>query len=98
MLCLHISNKLFLFTGKHEEKQDEHGSISRHFIRKYMIPEQCDLDQVSSNLSSDGVLSISAPRKEQPKVTNEKVVKIEHTGKPAIKESSEKKVEKKDKK
>ena len=63
-----------------------------------MIPEQCDVDQVTSSLSSDGVLSISAPRKEVPKITGEKVVKIEQTGKPAIRESGEKKVEQKDEK
>ncbi|XP_058796929.1 protein lethal(2)essential for life-like [Phymastichus coffea] len=91
-----VVDKYVIVEGKHEEKQDEHGSISRHFVRKYLIPEQCNLDQVTSSLSSDGVLSITAPRKEQSKTTNEKVVKIEHTGKPAIKESVEKKVEKKD--
>lgn len=92
-----VVDKFVVVEGKHEEKQDEHGSISRHFIRKYLIPEQCDVDQVSSSLSSDGVLSITAPRKELPKTNNEKTVKIEHTGKPAIRENSEEKkpVEKK---
>jgi len=93
-----VVDKFVIVEGKHEEKQDDHGTISRHFVRKYMIPDQCDIDQVGSNLSSDGVLSITVPRKEQPKLTNEKVVKIEHTGKPAIKESGEKKTEKKDEK
>lgn len=48
--------------GKHEEKQDEHGLISRHFIRKYVLPEEYKYEDVISNLSSDGVLSISAPK------------------------------------
>lgn len=63
-----------------------------------MIPEQCDIEQVASSLSSDGVLSITVPRKDQPKLTNEKTIRIEQTGKPAIKESGDKKVEKKDEK
>lgn len=71
-------------TAKHEEKRDEHGWISREFMRKYMIPEQCDLDKVQSTLSSDGVLTIVVPKKEQPKIENERTIKIEHTGKPAI--------------
>ncbi|XP_031836310.1 protein lethal(2)essential for life [Nomia melanderi] len=83
-----VVDKYVIVTAKHEEKRDEHGWISRQFTRKYMIPEQCDIDQVSSKLSSDGVLSITAPRKDQPKVENERVVKIEHTGKPAIQPKS----------
>ena len=79
-----LVDKFVVVTAKHEEKQDEHGWISRQFVRKYLIPEQCDIDQVASKLSSDGVLTITAPRKDQPKLENERVIKIEHTRKPAI--------------
>nr|XP_003701702.1 PREDICTED: protein lethal(2)essential for life-like [Megachile rotundata]XP_012136839.1 PREDICTED: protein lethal(2)essential for life-like [Megachile rotundata] len=73
--------------GKHEEKQDEHGWISRQFVRKYLVPEQCDIDQIQSSLSSDGVLMITAPRKEsEPK--NERIIKIQNTGQPALREDS----------
>uniref|UniRef100_A0A8D8GBF2 Protein lethal(2)essential for life n=1 Tax=Culex pipiens TaxID=7175 RepID=A0A8D8GBF2_CULPI len=54
--------------GKHEEKQDEHGFVSRHFVRKYRLPEGHDLEKVASSLSSDGVLTIRAPRLELPEV------------------------------
>ncbi|KAK0159033.1 hypothetical protein PV328_009965 [Microctonus aethiopoides] len=76
--------------GKHEEKKDEHGYISRHFVRKYLIPDQCDLSQVSSSLSSDGVLSITAPRKDVPMVENEKKIEIKYVDKPAIAQISKK--------
>lgn len=79
-----VVDKFVIVTAKHEEKRDEHGWISRQFTRKYLIPEQCDLDQVASKLSSDGVLTIVVPRKDQPKVENERVIKITHTGKPAL--------------
>ncbi|XP_029054767.1 protein lethal(2)essential for life-like [Osmia bicornis bicornis] len=79
-----VVDKYVMVSAKHEEKRDEHGWISRQFMRKYLIPEQCDVDQVQSKLSSDGVLTITAPRKDQPKLENERTVKIEHTGKPAI--------------
>lgn len=91
-----IVDKCVVVEGKHEEKQDEHGWISRQFTRRYMIPEQCDIDQVTSSLSSDGVLNITAPRKEQPKIQNERNITIEQTGKPALKENTEKKEEKKE--
>ncbi|XP_050582225.1 protein lethal(2)essential for life-like [Bombus affinis] len=84
--------------GKHEEKQDEHGWISRQFTRKYLIPEQCDVDQVTSSLSSDGVLNITAPRKDEPKVQNERTVTIEQTGKPALREAEKKEMKEEEKK
>lgn len=83
-----VSDKYVIVTAKHEEKRDEHGWVSRQFTRKYLIPEQCDIDQVSSKLSSDGVLTITSPRKDQPKVENERVVKIKRTGKPALQSKS----------
>lgn len=49
--------------AKHEERQDEHGYISRHFVRRYVLPSSHDLDNVTSTLSSDGVLTITAPKK-----------------------------------
>ncbi|XP_041667413.1 heat shock protein beta-1-like [Cheilinus undulatus] len=48
-------------SGNHEERQDEHGSVSRCFTRKYKLPQGVDLQHISSSLSSDGVLSIEAP-------------------------------------
>lgn len=89
-----VVDRTVIVEGKHEEKQDEHGWISRQFTRRYIVPEQCDIDQVVSKLSSDGVLSITVPRKEVPKVTNERSIKIEHTGKPAVRENGEAKPEK----
>nr|ABM55659.1 lethal(2)essential for life protein-like protein [Maconellicoccus hirsutus] len=72
--------------GKHEEKQDEHGYISRHFVRRYVPPSSQDLDinNVVSSLSSDGVLTISVPKKSLT-YTGEKVVPIVQTGVPAVK-------------
>ncbi|XP_014204477.1 protein lethal(2)essential for life [Copidosoma floridanum] len=93
-----VVDNFIVVEGKHEEKKDQHGLISRQFVRKYMVPEQCDINGVASSLSSDGVLTISAPRKEQPKSTNEKVIPIEKTGKPAIQESGKKSEEKCEKK
>nr|AHE77371.1 small heat shock protein [Lissorhoptrus oryzophilus] len=66
--------------GKHEEKQDEHGFISRHFVRRYVLPEDCDVKKVQSKLSSDGVLSISAPKKPESKKDDYKQIPITMTG------------------
>ena len=50
-----------IIEGKHLEKEDHHGSVERHFIRKYNLPKEIDMVLLHSELSSDGVLSIKAP-------------------------------------
>uniref|UniRef100_A0A674IR56 Alpha-crystallin B chain n=2 Tax=Emydidae TaxID=8476 RepID=A0A674IR56_9SAUR len=50
--------------GKHEERQDEHGSVAREFNRKYRIPADVDPLSITSSLSSDGVLTVNGPRKQ----------------------------------
>ncbi|KAJ8916236.1 hypothetical protein NQ315_016375 [Exocentrus adspersus] len=68
--------------GKHEEKEDEHGQIYRHFVRKYVLPKNCDIGKVESKLSSDGVLTITAPRVEAMEVEH-KSIPVQQTGEPA---------------
>ncbi|XP_068430383.1 heat shock protein beta-1-like [Clinocottus analis] len=48
-------------SGNHEERQDEHGSVSRCFTRKYKLPKGVDSQHISSSLSGDGLLSVEAP-------------------------------------
>ncbi|KAL4695293.1 hypothetical protein H8959_000388 [Pygathrix nigripes] len=48
-------------TGKHKERQDKHGYISRCFIRKYTLPHGVDSIKVSSSLSPEGTLTVEAP-------------------------------------
>ncbi|KAF2885860.1 hypothetical protein ILUMI_20313 [Ignelater luminosus] len=68
--------------GEHEEKEDEHGFVSRRFIRRYMLPDGHDINQVVSNLSSDGVLSITAPRIAQESIEH-RTIPIQQTGAPS---------------
>lgn len=68
--------------GKHEEKEDEHGYVSRHFVRRYTLPEGHDINKVESKLSSDGVLTITAP-KHQDKAVQEREIPIAITGQPS---------------
>lgn len=65
--------------GKHEEKKDEHGYVSRQFKRRYALPEGCNPELVESKLSSDGVLTITAP-KHASENENERIVPISQTG------------------
>lgn len=82
-----VADKYIVVRAKHEEKKDEQGLISRQFVRKYVIPESVEAEQITSSISSDGVLIIQAPLKQQP----ERNIKIELTGKPALKPKEENK-------
>lgn len=64
--------------GKHEEHEDEHGYISRHFQRRYKLRSDIDPDTVTSKLSSDGILTITAPKKHPVPLpgVNERIVPI----------------------
>ncbi|GBP28608.1 Protein lethal(2)essential for life [Eumeta japonica] len=66
--------------GKHEEKKDEHGYVSRQFTRRYALPEGCDAETVQSRLSSDGVLTVTAPRKQPEAIKGERAVHVQLTG------------------
>ncbi|XP_063273992.1 alpha-crystallin B chain isoform X2 [Prinia subflava] len=68
--------------GKHEERQDEHGFIAREFSRKYRIPDDVDPLTITSSLSLDGVLTVSAPRKQSD--VPERSIPITREDKPAI--------------
>ncbi|KAJ8735898.1 hypothetical protein PYW07_007518 [Mythimna separata] len=75
-----VVNGHVVVEGKHEEKQDEHGFISRQFVRRYALPQGCLPDTVESKLSSDGVLTVTAPKVLAMPSTGEKIVPITHTG------------------
>ena len=71
-----------IIEGKHEERDDGHGSVQRHFVRKYVLPIEYDMNSIHSTLSSDGVLTIKAP---PPAAIagGERHVNIAHTNVPA---------------
>lgn len=58
-----IVDDYIVVEGKHEEREDRHGSISRQFTRRYKLPSNVNMEDIVSNLSSDGILSVTAPKK-----------------------------------
>lgn len=81
--------------AQHEERQDEHSFVSRHFRRRYKLPEGFKIEDVVSSISSDGILTLKVP----PSLSGEGSVRhipIHQTG-PALlnisdrKEAAEKK-------
>lgn len=78
--------------GKHEERVDDHGFVSRQFTRRYKLPENINKEALTSSLSSDGVLQLQAPKKVVAG-DKERSVPIVQTNKPAIKAADKKKME-----
>ena len=76
--------------GKHEEREDEHGFISRQFTRRYVLPEDVKAENVECNLSSDGVLMITGPRSTKETEPSERPIWINQTGRPAMKKDEQK--------
>lgn len=76
-ISVKVTDKEITIEGKHEERQDDHGFISRRFLRRYTLPRECLSESVTSTLSSDGILIVMA-NKTPPKITNdnEKIVTI----------------------
>jgi len=84
-----VVNGFIVVEGKHEEREDEHGFITRQFTRRYALPEDVKPENVESNLSSDGVLLLSGPRTVAQAEPAERNVFVHQTGRPAM--NSEKK-------
>ncbi|XP_055911877.1 heat shock protein 23-like [Eupeodes corollae] len=79
-LTVKVVDDAVIVEGKHEEREDDHGYISRHFVRRYALPKNYDSDKVISTLSSDGVLTVSIPKPAIENKPAEKVIQIQQTG------------------
>nr|ATY47553.1 small heat shock protein Hsp20.6 [Galeruca daurica] len=79
-ITVRVADNYVTVEAKHEEKQDEHGHIYRHFIRKYKLPDNCDAGRLESRLSTDGVLTVTAPLVGDK--TEHRTIPITQTGQP----------------
>lgn len=59
-LNVKLVNDRLTIAAKHEQKSDEHGFVSREFVREFTLPEAVDQDTIASRLTEDGHLIISA--------------------------------------
>lgn len=83
-LNVKVVNDFVEVHAKHEEVQDEHGFVSREFHRRYKIPEGVDVAALTSSLSPERVLSVSAPMR-SIKPAEERTIPIAFQDKPAEK-------------
>jgi HSP20 family molecular chaperone IbpA len=57
-----IENQVVI-EGRHDEKSDNFGQVERFFTRKYNIPESVKPEDVISELSRDGILTVQTHKK-----------------------------------
>jgi crystallin alpha B len=60
----------------HQEKDDGHGSITRQFSKKYVLPFDMDVGQASAFVSDKKILYVKIPPKQKPDALVEKFVEI----------------------
>uniref|UniRef100_A0A1B0CR69 SHSP domain-containing protein n=1 Tax=Lutzomyia longipalpis TaxID=7200 RepID=A0A1B0CR69_LUTLO len=75
--------------GKHEEREDDNSFISRHFVRRYALPDNCNIQEAVSTLTADGVLTVKAPPKAIE--SKEQVIEIQQIAPPATSTEEDKK-------
>lgn len=61
-ISVKIVDKTLKIEGKHEEKGEDGDFTSRQFTRSYRLPDDVNLEQLTSSLSFEGVLNVEAPR------------------------------------
>lgn len=87
-----IADNNIIVEAKHEERNEDDSFVSRHFSRRYTLPENCSIKDVVSTLSADGVLTVRAPPKEID-TKNARTVHIQQTGSNHIESNEPKRVE-----
>lgn len=75
-LKVKMAGNTLTVSGKHENKADDHGFISREFHRELTIPEDVDLDTMTSSITEEGVLTIRADLKDAEKAV-QKTIEIQ---------------------
>lgn len=85
-LSVKVVGKSLKIEGKHEEKGEDGEFSSQQFTRIYQIPDDVDLEQLTSSFSSEGVLYVEAPRlvKEELKPTERNIPIEQREEAPAI--------------
>ncbi|XP_028321471.1 alpha-crystallin A chain [Gouania willdenowi] len=61
-LSVKVADDYVEIQGKHGERQDDHGYISREFHRRYRIPSSVDQSAITCTLSADGLLIVTGPK------------------------------------
>ncbi|CRK94009.1 CLUMA_CG007534, isoform A [Clunio marinus] len=88
-ISVKVKDREILIEGKHEEREDEFGIVSRQFNRRYILPEEFDLDTVSTLLNTEGKMTIKAVKLQPAVDNNERIIPIQRVESAASESSKE---------
>nr|XP_055053109.1 heat shock protein beta-6 [Misgurnus anguillicaudatus] len=69
-LLVKVVGDYVVVEGKHEQRKDGSGLVTRQFNRRYRIPNNVDTMALESAMSPEGTLIISAPLREEDRLLN----------------------------
>lgn len=77
-ITVKVKDHEIIVEGKHEERQDKTGFISRQFSRRCILPQEFDPDTISTFLNAEGKMTIKATKPQPPAVkTTERIIPIQ---------------------
>lgn len=82
-ITVKIVDDSIVVEAQHEERSDDNQEsyVSRHFTRRYVLPEDYNINDVVSTLSSDGILTVKAPLKPvEERAKNVREIPVQKTG------------------
>ena len=62
-LSVKVVGDSLIIEGTHEEKENENSFVHKKLVRRFVLPKSADLESLTSSLSADGMLTVSAPKK-----------------------------------
>ncbi|XP_070509261.1 protein lethal(2)essential for life-like [Chironomus tepperi] len=75
-ISVKVKDRDVIIEAKHDEREDEHGFISRQLTRKFILPDEYDPDTISTYINADGKMTIKA-LKPQPEIrVKERIIPI----------------------
>ncbi|CAO1310905.1 unnamed protein product [Diamesa serratosioi] len=77
-ISVKVKEQQVIVEGKHEEREDGQGFVTRQFTRRYVVPAEIDLDTISTFVNSTGLMTIRATKPLPPAAeSNERSIPIQ---------------------
>lgn len=77
-ISVKVKGREIFVDGKHDERADEQGFVSRQFTRRYVVPDEFDTDTIATYLDVEGRMTITASKPKPPvDESTERVIPIE---------------------